>query len=40
MVETGRFVEEPLEQRTCRLCHGDCIKDEVNFLSECDTYND
>jgi len=39
-VETGRFVGEPLEQRTCRLCHADSIEDEVHFLFECDTYND
>ena len=39
-VETERFVGEPLEQRTCSLCHADSIEDEVHFLFECDTYND
>ena len=37
-VETGRFVNKKLEERTCEICHSDVIEDECHFLFNCSVY--
>ena len=39
-IETGRYVGEPVERRTCRFCDLVAIEDEKHFLLTCDLYND
>ena len=37
-VETGCYRNVPRDQRLCHNCH--VVEDEVNFLTECELYND
>ena len=37
-IETGRWVNTPLEERLCRLCIDECIEDEFHFLCVCRLY--
>ena len=37
-VETGRFINQPLEQRLCKTCN--VIEDEWHFIFDCELYND
>jgi hypothetical protein len=39
-VETGRFVNLPLENRTCEICDSDSVEDECHFLFECEKYHE
>ncbi len=39
-IETGRFINQPLEQRLCKLCNEEKIEDEWHFIFECSCYND
>ena len=39
-IETGRFINQPLEQRLCALCDGNKIEDEWHFIFNCPIYND
>ena len=38
-VETGRFQQIPVEDRTCNFCSGLEIEDEKHFLFDCCLYN-
>ena len=31
-IETGRFVNEALDNRLCRLCNSNAVEDEIHFL--------
>ena len=39
-VETGRYIQKPLEQRVCCLCDKQTVENEQHFLLECDAYNE
>ena len=39
-VETGRFVEINLEDRTCQICNLAVVEDKFHFLYVCDIFND
>ena len=39
-VETGRFTNTPLNDRTCVICQSNAIEDEFHFLFECDAYDE
>ena len=39
-IETGRFRNQPIEQRICNLCELNEIEDELHFLFKCTLYND
>ena len=39
-IETGRFRNQPVEDRLCTLCEFDEIGDECHFLFKCSLYND
>ena len=39
-IETGRFNNTKLEERTCELCNSQEIEDELHFLCVCVTYED
>ena len=39
-IETGRFRNQPIEQRICNLCELNEIEDEFHFLFKCTLYND
>ena len=39
-VETGRFVQEALENRICKLCNYNVVEDENHFLLNCPCYKD
>ncbi|KAK6171961.1 hypothetical protein SNE40_018378 [Patella caerulea] len=39
-VETGRFIGEKLEDRTCQMCAHNCIEDEKHFILSCSLYSD
>jgi hypothetical protein len=39
-IETGRFMNIPLEFRLCIFCDNDCIEDEFHFLFDCKLYTD
>ena len=39
-LETGRFLDEKVEERTCKLCNSGAVEDEMHFLFSCNTYND
>ena len=34
-VETGRYYRVPFESRTCQICKGNHIEDEIHFVCEC-----
>ena len=38
-IETGRFVQELLEERICKLCNLNAIEDENHFVLHCPCYN-
>ena len=38
-IETGRYVGEQLEMRTCRFCDRNEVENETHFLLNCDFYN-
>ena len=38
-IETGRFNNTRLEDRTCKICELDKIEDECHLLFECDAYD-
>ena len=38
-IETGRFQQLPVEDRTCNFCLGSEIEDEKHFLFDCCLYN-
>ena len=37
-VETGRWANEPLQQRICKVCTADKIEDELHVVVECQVY--
>ena len=39
-VETGRYRNTPLQQRTCKICDSNQVEDEVHFLINCPAYTD
>ena len=39
-IETGRWNDTPLEQRTCNLCDGQHLENEVHFAVHCSHYDD
>ena len=39
-IDTGRYVWEPVERRTCRFCDIEATEDERHFLLACNLYND
>jgi len=39
-IETGRFRNQPIEERICDLCELNEIEDESHFLFKCTLYND
>jgi len=38
-IETGRFNQTKLEERTCEICNTPEIEDEFHFLCVCNKYN-
>ena len=38
-IETGRFNNTKLEERTCEICQSAQIEDEFHFLCVCDAYD-
>ena len=38
-IETGRFINEKLEDRVCQMCKNDNIEDEYHFLCICPLYD-
>lgn len=38
-IETGRYIGEPVESRTCRFCDSSAIEDEKHFLLDCGLYS-
>ncbi len=38
-IETGRFVNEPRENRLCCLCNMNCVEDQFHFMFDCPLYN-
>ena len=39
-VETGRFTQMKLEDRTCQICNLNLIEDEIHFLCVCNKYDE
>ena len=39
-IETGRYVDEKVEDRLCTLCTAGTIEDEIHFIFHCDRYKD
>ena len=39
-LETGRWINKPVENRLCKLCHTDRIEDEHHITFDCSLYND
>ena len=39
-IETGRFRNQPVQDRLCNLCEFNEIEDECHFLFKCSLYND
>ncbi len=39
-IETGRFVNEPRENRICTLCDLNRVEDTIHFMFECPKYVD
>ena len=39
-IETGRFVGEAEQDRLCKLCHENCVENEIHFLMSCNFYNE
>ena len=39
-IETGRFIEEKVEDRLCRMYNQNQIENEIHFLFHCPLYND
>jgi hypothetical protein len=39
-VETGRFVNLALENRTCEICDSVSVEDQCHFLFECEKYHE
>ena len=39
-IETGRFRDLSLSERTCKLCNSCCVEDEIHFLCDCDIYSE
>ena len=37
-IETGRWINKPLENRICQLCNNGCIEDEKHIIFECSFY--
>ena len=37
-VETGRFINTPLEARICGFCNRGAIEDEMHFIHKCELY--
>ena len=37
-IETGRFTNEPSQERFCKLCNNGSIEDEEHFLLHCDAF--
>jgi len=38
-VETGRFINLPLEERLCKNCNVETVEDEWHFVFDCDLYD-
>ena len=38
-IETGRFKNQPLDERMCEMCHLGKVESELHFLCECPLYN-
>ena len=38
-IETGRFIGERLEERTCKFCDAGTIENEIHFLLNCSAYS-
>ena len=39
-IETGRFLNRPVDERTCMLCETDAVEDEIHFVIHCPLYDD
>ncbi len=39
-VETGRYNQTKIEDRTCNLCNSGEVEDEFHFICKCELYND
>ena len=37
-VETGRFTNTAIDERTCRVCDSNNVEDEMHFMFECNSY--
>lgn len=38
-LEKCRFLDEAKDDRLCKMCDGNCVKNEFNFLINCNFYN-
>jgi hypothetical protein len=39
-IETGRFKNQPVEERICQMCENNLVEDEVHFILNCPAYED
>lgn len=39
-LETGRYLGEPVDSRTCRLCNSGEVENECHFIFQCSLYNE
>lgn len=39
-IESGRFNQTPLEERTCEICQSNSVEDEIHFVCVCPVYSD
>ena len=39
-IETGRYVNEPVDERICTMCDSGQIESEIHFLLDCQLYNE
>ena len=39
-IETGRFINKPIEERICKVCCTNMVEDEVHMLCTCQVYRD
>ena len=39
-IETGRYINLPVDERTCLLCNDNSIENELHFVCDCESYFD